>query len=104
MPRGSLVISNVLASAPDITESDIAQVRRFDRLYERHINELQARALINEFSWAEMLVLHELSIVTGGRSAAWLIGRLDFDAGYLCRILKRLCLLQLASCRPSLED
>src|SRR5688572_30679001 len=99
-----LVIANVMARRAGLVERDVAQVRRFDRLYERRINEQQARALIHEASWAEMLVIEELGRVSDGRSAAWLIGRLDFDDGYLCRILKGLCLRRLARCVPSSQD
>jgi DNA-binding MarR family transcriptional regulator len=87
-----------------VIDEDLAQVRRFDRLYERRINELQARALVHEVSWAQMLVLHELSAVPGGRSAAWLGWHMDFDRGYLCRVLKELCARELASVSISTRD
>ena len=98
------VIGNSLRGGDGLREEDMAQIRRFDRLYERRINEMQARALIHEVSWAQMLVLHELSTVPDGRSAAWLGWRVDFDRGYLCRILKELCARELATFRTPAED
>ena len=88
----------------ELSQSDVAQVLRFDRLCERRINELQRRALVNEVSWAGMLVLRELAAVHGGRSAAWLLGKMDFDRGYLSRVLKELCARGLAQREMSSLD
>jgi DNA-binding MarR family transcriptional regulator len=99
-----VLIGNVMARSGDLREEHIAQVRRFDRLYERHINELQARAMINEVSWAESLVIHELGRVSGGRSPSWLLSHLDFDSGYMSRILENLCCRELVSRSPSPLD
>ena len=88
----------------DLRESDIAQVRRFDRLVERRVNELQRRALISEVSWAGMLVIQELVQVQGGRSVAWLRGRIDLDRGYLCRVMQELCARELVRCQRPDRD
>jgi DNA-binding MarR family transcriptional regulator len=79
------------------TRADIAQVRRFDRICERRLVKRQDRALAHELSWAEMRVIHELGQVLDGRTPGWLNDRLDLDAAYLCRILKRLCFAQWAA-------
>ena len=99
-----LIIGNEMARSADLREEHVAQVRRFDRLCERRINEQQARALIHEVSWAQMLVLEQLDAVQGSRSAAWLIGYIDLDSGYLCRVLKDLCALGLARSVPHESD
>ena len=99
-----LILHNEMARSPGLSAADLEQVLRFDRFCERRINELQRRALINEVSWAGMLVLQELAAVQGGRSAAWLLGKMDFDRGYLSRVLRELCGRDLAVCEVSPRD
>jgi DNA-binding MarR family transcriptional regulator len=100
----SLIIAMNTARNPTLRAEDVAQVRRFDRLCERRIADLQERALINETSWAQMLVLEELSAVPDGRSVAWLRGRIPLDRGYMCRVLKDLQARGVVRCHRSGSD
>ena len=95
------IIAMTRARNRTLRAEDVAQVRRFDRLCERRIAHLQERALINETSWAQMLVLEELSAVPDGRSVAWLRGRIQLDRGYMCRVMKDLQARGLVRCEGS---
>ena len=73
-----------------INEESVDQVRRFERLYESYLRQAQRRVATEDFNVVESRVLHEMGFVEGGVSGAWLAGRLDLDASYLCRVLKKL--------------
>ncbi len=74
---------------PPASDSRIAAVRRFNRVYTRTIGALQEGLLQSSFSLTEARVLYELS-QRDGTTAAELCRELDLDAGYLSRIFQRL--------------
>lgn len=76
---------------PALFAQRVAQVVRFDRMYEQRLREIADRSAIMELSWAEIRVFHELGAGADGITIAWLAPRLDLDGGYVCRILKKLC-------------
>ena len=68
----------------------IEQVRRFDRFYEKRLRKQACAAANEDFSPADVAVLGELLWTDGGGTGAWLSYRLDLDAGYLSRVVKKL--------------
>ena len=87
-----------------ISEQQLDQVRRFQRLYEHYLRKLQRTVSSEDFNIADSRVIHELGFVEGGRSGAWIAGRLDLDAAYLCRILRKLEAHGLIQARDSGTD
>lgn len=74
-------------SEPD--SADVAAMRRFNRFYTKQIGVLNEGILQSEFSLAEVRVMYEISH-SPGIAAVDLAARVDLDAGYLSRILRRL--------------
>lgn len=75
-------------SAPEIIDSQVAALRRFNRFYTREIGTLREGLLGSDYSLAEARVLYELA--TRGECIAGDIARdLALDAGYLSRILRK---------------
>ena len=72
------------------TDERIEQVRRFERFYERHLRQTLRSIAMEDFSLADARVVHEMSLFERGVSGACLGPRLGLDAGYLCRIFKKL--------------
>jgi DNA-binding MarR family transcriptional regulator/GNAT superfamily N-acetyltransferase len=79
------------------------RIRRFNRFYTEKIGVLQDGLLQSHFSLAEARVLYE--IAHAERPAAAVIGkRLNLDAGYLSRIVKRLLKAGILNRARSLAD
>jgi DNA-binding MarR family transcriptional regulator/GNAT superfamily N-acetyltransferase len=79
------------------------RIRRFNRFYTEQIGVLQEGLLQSSFSLAEARVLYE--IANSDRPAAAGIGkRLNLDAGYLSRIVKRLVKAGILNRVPSGTD
>jgi DNA-binding MarR family transcriptional regulator/GNAT superfamily N-acetyltransferase len=79
------------------------RIRRFNRFYTGQIGVLQEGLLQSNFSLAEARVLYE--IANSKRAAAAGIGkRLNLDAGYLSRIVKRLVKAGIVDRVPSGRD
>ena len=68
-------------------EQRIADVRRFNRFYTRHVGALNEGLLKSSFSLTEMRVLYELAN-QDRPTAAKLAREMGLDRGYLSRILK----------------
>jgi DNA-binding MarR family transcriptional regulator/N-acetylglutamate synthase-like GNAT family acetyltransferase len=83
--------------------AQIAAVRRFNRFYTRQIGLLRKSYLGSPYSLTEARVLYELA-QRKGVTAVELARELDFDAGYLSRILARFERRGLLSRTPSLYD
>src|SRR5580658_3270865 len=76
----------VLAS--EISDSQVAAFRRFNRFYTREIGTLREGLLDTDYSLAEARVLYELA--TRSECIAGDIAKeLALDAGYLSRILRK---------------
>ncbi|MFI7613168.1 GNAT family N-acetyltransferase [Nonomuraea terrae] len=71
-----------------LTESNVSEVRAFNRFYTKVIGALQAGMLDSPYSLTEVRVLFELAR-TGSMETGELRGLLGLDAGYLSRILTR---------------
>ena len=83
--------------------SQVAAVRRFNRVYTRQIGVLNEGLLESPFSLTEARVLYELAH-TEAATATRIAGALDLDAGYLSRILRRFTRLRLISQQASADD
>ncbi|MGO9228558.1 MAG: GNAT family N-acetyltransferase [Bryobacteraceae bacterium] len=88
---------------PSAEPAQIAAVRRFNRFYTRQIGLLRKSYLDSPYSLTEARVLYELAQRTDV-TAVVLARDLDFDAGYLSRILARFERRGLVSRTPSLYD
>ena len=88
---------------PSAEPAQIAAVRRFNRFYTRQIGLLRKSYLGSPYSLTEARVLYELA-QRKDVTAVELAGDLDFDAGYLSRILARFEKRGLLSRTPSLYD
>jgi DNA-binding MarR family transcriptional regulator/GNAT superfamily N-acetyltransferase len=73
---------------PPALDADVAALRDFNRFYTRRIGLLNEAHLDSGFALGEVRVLFELD-GAAGLTAKTLGERLDLDAGYLSRILKR---------------
>src|SRR5438105_7298192 len=71
-----------------VIDARVGHVRRFVRLYTRHIGVLQDGYLHSPFSLAEVRVLYELAH-RQEPTATELARELDLDPGYLSRILRK---------------
>lgn len=79
-------------------------LRRFERVYENHLRKVR-RAVANEdFTVTDIRVICELGFLKGGGSGAWLAFRVDVDAGYMCRVLKKLQAYGLVVAYASTSD
>ena len=87
-----------------LIEDRLDRIRRFERFYERHFRQMHRRVAMEDFTLADTTVLHEMGIVEGAVSAAWLCDRLGLDSGYLARILKKLEACGLAMSNPAAGD
>jgi DNA-binding MarR family transcriptional regulator/GNAT superfamily N-acetyltransferase len=86
-----------------ISAQRIAAVRRFNRFYTQRLGVLRRGWLDSPYSLTEARVLYEIE--QRGRTTASDIGReLDFDAGYLSRILRRFHRLGLIHRQASPDD
>src|SRR5437763_6695233 len=85
------------------TDARIDQVRCFNRLYTRRIGVLQDGYLGSPFSLAQVRVLYELAHRPQA-TASELARELDFDPGYLSRILKTFDTQHLLDRRRSERD
>lgn len=88
---------------PSADPAQIAAVRRFNRFYTRQIGLLRKSYLGSPYSLTEARVLYELA-QRKDVTAVELARDLDFDAGYLSRILARFEKRGLLSRTPSLYD
>jgi DNA-binding MarR family transcriptional regulator/N-acetylglutamate synthase-like GNAT family acetyltransferase len=88
---------------PSADPAQIAAVRRFNRFYTRQIGLLRKSYLGSPYSLTEARVLYELA-QRKDVTAVELARDLDFDAGYLSRILARFEKHGLLSRTPSLYD
>ena len=73
---------------PSADPAQIAAVRRFNRFYTRQIGLLRKSYLGSPYSLTEARVLYELA-QHKDVTAVELARNLDFDAGYLSRVLMR---------------
>ena len=88
---------------PSADPAQIAAVRRFNRFYTRQIGLLRKSYLGSPYSLTEARVLYELA-QRKDVTAVELARSLDFDAGYLSRVLARFEKHGLLSRTPSLYD
>ena len=88
---------------PTADSAQIAAVRRFNRFYTRQIGLLRKSYLGSPYSLTEARVLYELA-QRPDVTAVELARELDFDAGYLSRVLARFEKRGLVSRTPSLYD
>ena len=88
---------------PSADPAQIAAVRRFNRFYTRQIGLLRKSYLGSPYSLTEARVLYELA-QHKDVTAVELARNLDFDAGYLSRVLMRFEKRGLLSRTPSLYD
>ncbi|MGA2274623.1 MAG: helix-turn-helix domain-containing GNAT family N-acetyltransferase [Bryobacteraceae bacterium] len=88
---------------PSADPAQIAAVRRFNRFYTRQIGLLRKSYLGSPYSLTEARVLYELA-QRKDATAVELARSLDFDEGYLSRILARFEKRGLVSRTPSLYD
>jgi DNA-binding MarR family transcriptional regulator/GNAT superfamily N-acetyltransferase len=86
-----------------ISDSQVAQVRSFNRFYTRQIGLLDEGLLKSEFTLTEARILYELAH-RDGLTATDLRRELDLDAGYLSRILKAFEIKGLLTRSPSDRD
>ena len=88
---------------PSADPAQIAAVRRFNRFYTRQIGLLRKSYLGSPYSLTEARVLYELA-QRQDVTAVELAHSLDFDAGYLSRVLARFERRGLVSRTPALYD
>jgi DNA-binding MarR family transcriptional regulator/N-acetylglutamate synthase-like GNAT family acetyltransferase len=88
---------------PSADPAQVAAVRRFNRFYTRQIGLLRKSYLGSPYSLTEARVLYELA-QHKDVTAVELAHNLDFDAGYLSRVLARFEKRGLVSRTPSLYD
>ena len=74
----------------DQLAASVDQLRRFERLYEADLRRLERAQADEDFTAADVRLIHELGFVQGGVSGAWLCDRVDLNPGYVCRILGKL--------------
>ena len=86
-----------------MTETDIAQIREFNRYYTRILGLLDRGILNSKFSLPEARVLYELHQLQPC-SAKEIIVALAMDKGYLSRILKSFTRLGLIITQPTTAD
>ena len=77
---------------------------RFERTYGAYLRKVRKAVATEDFSVADMRVIHELGLAQGEGSGAWLAETLDYDTGYMCRILKKLQAYGLVTPRASDRD
>jgi len=98
------MLDRVQTSMSDkIFEARIASVRRFNRFYTRQIGLLRKGFLDSPFSLTEMRILYELAHAEA-LSATEIWRRLDLDAGYLSRTLRKFEKSGLIKRTPSEKD
>jgi len=88
---------------PSADPAQVAAVRRFNRFYTRQIGLLRKSYQGSPYSLTEARVLYELA-QRPDITAVELARELDFDAGYLSRVLARFEKRGLVSRMPSLYD
>src|SRR5687767_3575733 len=88
---------------PEVRQSEIDAVRRFNRDYTRRIGVLRPGLLDSPYSLTEVRVMYELAH-RDGTAAAELAQALDLDRGYLSRILKRFAAAGLLARKAAPED
>jgi DNA-binding MarR family transcriptional regulator/GNAT superfamily N-acetyltransferase len=86
-----------------VSESQIAAVRHFNRLYTRTIGVLDQHLLKSPYSLTEARVLFELAH-SDNPSAGAIGGSLGLDAGYLSRIVQKFVEQELITRAPSAAD
>ena len=86
-----------------MAEQDIADFRRFTRMYTRLIGTLNEGLLATEYSLAEARVIYELA-TRAEPKATEISEALGLDAGYLSRILAKFESASLISRRASKKD
>jgi DNA-binding MarR family transcriptional regulator/GNAT superfamily N-acetyltransferase len=82
--------------------SDVAQVRRFNRIVTERVGALEARFVGRDLSLGEARVLWEIG--RGGRDVRSLRTRLALDSGYLSRLLRALEQAGLVVIEPAEAD
>ena len=93
-----------LARPADPLAECVDQLRRFERIYEVHLRKLERAQANEDFTAADVRIIHELGFVPGGVCGAWLCDRTDLDPGYVSRILKKLEAYGLVVARKSEVD
>jgi DNA-binding MarR family transcriptional regulator len=83
-------------------EERISEVPRFERFFAPRLRAATRAAFINEVNALELGIFREL--LPWPRTGGWLAWRLDVDAGYLSRTLRKLEETGLVSTCPSLGD
>lgn len=88
----------------DVIRTRVDLFRRVERHFEQHLRKTHRAMACDEFTVADMRVVHELGMSEGGGCGAWLADRLGLDTGYLCRILGKLEAYGVVSSRASPLD
>ncbi len=83
-------------------ETDVDQVRSFNRLVSQRVGALNDHYLARDRPLGEARVLWEIGVE--GCDVRWLRSRLDLDSGYLSRLLRSLENAQLISVHPHEDD
>ena len=86
-----------------LDDDRVDAVRRFNRLYTRHIGVLQDGYLHSPYNLAEVRVLYELAH-RGAATATELARELELDPGYLSRILRKFDAAGFVQRRKSARD